>query len=999
MKQMGGVLMMLLLTTASVAAPQVAIMGAPPDNAFVAAAAELGLNCASPAAPRPTEYAALLLCAPAYPQVTPLSEAAREACAAFLAAGKTVYLEYTPLAGVLGDQPRTAAFERLLVTAEGQRPLGLAPLTILEEHVSQYLPPVGAPAAPWLSYGRVAGLDQAVFGAPPDAVPALFALPRDGGRLLVATTALSNANRGRYKPAAAWRTLLQAVLLAALPDADAAAVRRAHVALEARTEPREWVAMGEPVRLHVRTTATRVTATGPTGVVALQRADGEFVSTPLRLPAGQHRIRVTASRGETRREATVGLEVSPRARRYADTIRRNLRWFEQAGMLSAPDGSLGVREGLRSELGPEGQPRMADGLRVDCVSECGLLFALYGRVLKDAAWAARGRRMLGYTGQAFAVTSTDCWYFGQWQSRGEFREDGGTVYVFNDDSGAGTLFALLGYAATGDEGCLRSGLRGVEYFCHVASEHDGLFFPLPHRDYEGSGRMGVPWPVLRQQRNEPAAPHVMNLPLASLLVAYQLTGEQRYLDVAEKGIRTLMARYPDWHLVTSRTCEHARMLLPLALLQHVAPSAEHRRWLDTVARFLLSKQAPCGALAEWDGYNPASNAAFGTAETSVFQRNGDPVSDQLYDTGFALLHLALAARVTGEGELRRAAEGLGDYLSRIQLRDPEPRYGGTWLRAFDYGRWEYFGSSADIGWGPYCSETGWMCAPLDLGLLLLGTDTALPGLDRPADREMARAAARRAREEADAVERSLSLPPPATVGGVTARPPRGPYVELTWEAPAAQRLTYRVHRSREAGFAPSAENQVAQTVAGRWGDEGLEPETTYYYRVLATNGLGQASAPSAAVAATTGPPSKARGCRYTKSVPPYGGYSDTGDAEATDGFRAGPYRDGKSFGYRLAEVGESLSVALTVDLGRECALGRASHHNCGAPGYRPDRMVVAVSADGQTWTEVGATTEVSGNALVVDFAESKARFVRFGFTKQRQGAMDDWLFLDEVEVF
>lgn len=999
MKLMGGVLMVLLLTSAGLAAPPVAILGAPPDNAFVAAAAELGLKCASPATPDPAAYGALLLCAPAYPQVTALSPAARQACEAFLAAGKTVYLEYTPLAGVLGDQPRTAAFERLLVTAEGRRPLGLQPMTLLEEHISQYLPPAGAAPAPWLSYGRVAGLDQAVFGAPPDAVPALYAVPHGGGKLLVATTALSNAHRGRYKPSAAWQTLLQAVLLALLPEADATAARRAQVALEAWTEPREWVAPGEPVRLHVRTTATQVTATGPQGRVALQRAAGEFVSDPLRLPEGEHRFRVTAARGDTTREGTVALEVSPRARRYAATIRRNLRWFEQAGMLSAPDGSLGVREGLRSELGPEGKPRPADGLRVDCVSECGLLFALYGRVLQDAAWGARGRNMLRYTGRAFAVTSQDCWYFGQWQSRGEFREDGGTVYVFNDDSGAGTLFALLGYAETGDEGCLQSGLRGVEYFCHVASAHDGLFFPLPHRDYEGSGRMGVPWPVLRQQRNEPAAPHVMSLPLASLLVAYQLTGEGRYLEVAEKGIRTLMARYPDWHLVTSRTCEHARMLLPLALLQHVAPTAEHRRWLDTVTGFLLSKQAPCGALMEWDGYNPASNAAFGTAETSVFQRNGDPVSDQLYDTGFALLHLALAAQVTGDPGLRQAAERLGDYLSRIQLRDPEPRYDGTWLRAFDYGRWEYFGSSADIGWGPYCSETGWMCAPLDLGLLLLATDTALPGLDRPADRDAARAAAQRARQEADAVERALSLPPPATIGGLQARPPRGPYAELTWETPAGQSLTYHVHRSLGAGFAPAAATEVAQTAGGRWVDEGLAPGTTYHYRVLATNGLGQASGPGAELAVTTGPVSKARGCRYTKSVPPQGGYLDAGDAEATDGFLAGAYRDGKSFGYRLAQVGDSLRVEIVVDLGRECAVGRAAHHNCGAPGYRPDRMAVSLSPDGQTWTEVGATSEASGSALVMDFAETRARFVRFVFTKQRQGATDDWLFLDEVEVF
>ena len=82
--------------------------------------------------------------------------------------------------------------------------------------------------------------------------------------------------------------------------------------------------------------------------------------------------------------------------------------------------------------------------------------------------------MLDYTARAFSVTSQDCWYFGHWQSRGEFREDGSTVYVFNDDFGAGTLFALLGYAGDRRPAQLQAGLRGVEYFCHVASDETGL---------------------------------------------------------------------------------------------------------------------------------------------------------------------------------------------------------------------------------------------------------------------------------------------------------------------------------------------------------------------------------------------------------------------------------------------------------------------------------------------------------------------------------------------
>lgn len=987
--------------------PRLAVMGEAPHNAFRAAAEELGITLEAADAPDAARFEALLICAPDYPQVAPMTEGARASMERFLAAGKAVYVEYTPLAGLVGEAPQVAGFERLYVATDGPA-LGLPPLAILEEHQSLHLPLIAgaAPGRVLLRYGRVAGLDRAVFGPPQESSPALFELVRGNGRLLVATTALSNAVRGRYGPTREWATLLREVLLALLPAERAGAVRDGFIEVEAWTEPREWVPSGEVARVWLRAApGDKVTATGPAGEIALEAAeDGVWVSPGLRLEDGEHALRVAVTRGAARREATVHLAVSPRQERYREAVARNLRWFEEAGMLPADDGTLGVREGLTSRIGPDGRPQVASGLRVDCVSECALLFYLYGRLMGDDEWLARGERMLGYVSRAFGVTSRDCWYFGHWQSRGEFREDGRTVYVFNDDSGAATLFSLLGYAATGDEEQLRAGLRGVEYFCSVASETTGLFGHMPHRDYEGSGRMGVPWPVLRGQEIARAAPHVMNLPQAALLVAYQLTGEERYLEVARRGIRTLMTRYPDWHIVTSRTCEHGRMLLPLALLNRADPSREHREWLDTVVDFLVSRQDPCGAIAEWDGHNPTSNDSFGTAETSVFQENGDAITDQLYGTGFALLHLGLAYQVTGDERIREAYERLGDYLTRIQMRDPEPRYEGTWLRAFDFGRWEYFGSSADIGWGPYCSETGWMCAPIGLGLLLHLSPAArdAPGagvLSLPDRPDVAlQALVARARSEAEAVEAALSAAPTA-VAGLQAGASRGPYAELAWDAPQERPLTYRVHRAREADFAPGAGNLVGSVQEGHWTDRGLEADAEYFYRVVAVNGLGEAGPLSGVVRARTGAVSRARGRPYVKSLPPHPSYTDVGDRASTDGFYAGGYRDRRSYGYRLAEVGASVTVVVTVDLGEAQGIARASHHNCGAPGYRPDRMTVAVSADGEAWAEVGSTEMVSGGLMIVDFAETQARFVRFEFSKRRSGSTDDWLFLDEMEVF
>src|SRR6185436_12930786 len=95
----------------------------------------------------------------------------------------------------------------------------------------------------------------------------------------------------------------------------------------------------------------------------------------------------------------------------------------------------------------------------------------------------------------------------------------------------------------------------------------------------------------------------------------------------------------------------------------------------------------------------------------IFQANGDPVTDQLYGTAYAAMALPLAYHVTGEDVFAELATGVLDYLSRIQIDEGDPLLDGAWMRAFDVHAWDYFGSNCDLGWGPYCVETGWSQGP------------------------------------------------------------------------------------------------------------------------------------------------------------------------------------------------------------------------------------------------------------------------------------------------
>jgi len=161
--------------------------------------------------------------------------------------------------------------------------------------------------------------------------------------------------------------------------------------------------------------------------------------------------------------------------------------------------------------------------------------------------------------------------------------------------------------------------------------------------------------------------------------------------------------------------ERAHMLLCLAWLIRVEDTATHREWLNKVAGDLLADQQLSGAIHERLGpvhgghYRvPMRNEDYGTAETPLLQQNGDPVSDQLYTTGFALLGLHEAVGATGDKKLKWAEDKLAEFLCRIQTRSKKlPYLNGTWFRAFDDRRWEAWASSADVGWGAWSIESGW----------------------------------------------------------------------------------------------------------------------------------------------------------------------------------------------------------------------------------------------------------------------------------------------------
>jgi hypothetical protein len=252
------------------------------------------------------------------------------------------------------------------------------------------------------------------------------------------------------------------------------------------------------------------------------------------------------------------------------------------------------------------------------------------------------------------------------------------------------------------------------------------------------------WKSYRDASPVNYSPHFEGGLWACNLWAYSRTGYRPFLDNAKNAIAMTMQGYPSkWRWQDNM--ERARMLLCLAWLVRLEDTVEHRGWLKQVATDLLKQQQPSGAL--YEQYHPTgashyripqSNEAYGTTETPLIQNNGDPVSDQLYGSGFVLFGLHEAVAATGDAELKRAEDKLAEFVCRIQIRAPNhPWLDGWWFRAFDDQKWEAWASSADIGWGAWSLEAGWGQAwgAATLGLREKGTSfwefTKNSGIKRP----------------------------------------------------------------------------------------------------------------------------------------------------------------------------------------------------------------------------------------------------------------------------
>ena len=623
---------------------------------------------------------ALLLLADGYPERTTAVQPSEFAQAQ--AKGLRVFIEYP--AAVPGFEiggPRPTTWERIIVSSHKFEP-DLPPLRLLAAHDCHYTPVSGvgveasirreqptttggSPKAD-LVVARVAGYDTAIYGLPEKGTfPILFELP--ARKLIVATTKLSGFVIGRYAPAQDWLLVWESILAELSPQ--------------------------HP--LHLKAVPAVQPAWSPTTKLP-RRFQRQAVAAAAQWFANSHLL-VHPSEKDTLYQALARNEETTAPPR-----------------LDAPegDGSLGILEGYASGIRWDGAQLRRLPLRSDCNAESAMVLALDGRLNRRKQSQVIASNLLAFV----YFTSGTCAGARADPKQPAFGLIGWgdispawLVASYGDDDARVMLSTAIAAASLGtdrwDQRLMRALLANLRTTGKLGFRGDRIDLP----DLEKNG-----WKHYYEGEIVSYSPHFESYLWACYLWAYHQTGFEPFLERTRTAIGMTMKAYPaQWRWQDN--LERARMLLCLSWLVRLEDTPEHREWLRKVANDLLACQQPSGSIHErlaaaHGGHyqTPQRNEDYGTGETPLTQQNGDPVSDQLYTTGFALLGLHEAVGATGDKQLKAAEDKLAEYLCRIQTRSERlPYLSGTWFRAFDDRRWEAWASSADIGWGAWSLESGW----------------------------------------------------------------------------------------------------------------------------------------------------------------------------------------------------------------------------------------------------------------------------------------------------
>ncbi|MFD2164546.1 hypothetical protein ACFSJU_19225 [Paradesertivirga mongoliensis] len=633
------------------------------------------ISAAIYAAPRKS---GIFIVSDTYPLVSERHQISRELQSRAAKKKLRIYIEYpASFFGVKIDaKPVETRLERAVVTGGvfGSR---LKPMSLVAIHNCHVLP--AHVNNPLIVLAKVVGFDKAEYGLDSTkSYPLLFI----NGNTMVATTKLSNFVAARYGPKESIKQVWSHIL--------------SWVTDDNKVQIRDW----------------------PTDVAPMYKREDSLPSN----------ARLNSVRK--------GVEWFYNGRFFVHPAWNDL-WLKYQGNGEKPfgppvdqnlpngDGSLGILEGHASTINYDGTQQYRYWMRADVQGEASMALAAASRAFKSNEYKEKAVNLIDFV----------------------FKNSNLRAGAKNDKNSP--AFGLIGWATThpgvfyGDDNARAIlGIIGASAYLNT-NKWDKELSEAIMANFRTTGKLGFSgerleesellksgWQHFGKRDLFHPSPHFESWMWACYLWLYNKTGYEPLLAKTKIAIKMTMDAYPNnWLWGSSMQTQRARMILPLAWLVRVENTEEHRRWLDLVTTDMLKYQVESGAIREEIGEGAGrfkvlkSNADYGSDESSLIFKNGDPVAEMLYTCNFALFSLNEAAHATGNERYKAAVNKLSDFLTRIQVKSKEHKdLDGAWFRAFDYDRWDYWASNADVGWGAWCTLTGWIQSWIVAGQLQIQED-------------------------------------------------------------------------------------------------------------------------------------------------------------------------------------------------------------------------------------------------------------------------------------
>ena len=385
-----------------------------------------------------------------------------------------------------------------------------------------------------------------------------------------------------------------------------------------------------------------------------------------------------------------------------NSISRALDWFFNAQMIN-DNGKGGILEGFSHHIiASNGIQRRRDYVRADCTGEVAGAFMFQGLLNCDEKACQIGEDAFDFIFDYMQIKEgvhkgMIRWTETAWET------------CYGDDVARAILALLLRQHLDGTVPHFKEICEALDYLADSSSP-EGMRVSRTDICTYNKEKLALPGSA-----GQPCA-HFNSYYHAVLLLAYRAGGDKRYLEVAERGLATLMGRYPETYRETSETEENCRLLFPLAVLYEITGKAEHYEWLCKVMSYLDEHRKECGAVPEWDTGYQASCSRNHTGECALLAYNGDPIVDLLYSNNWLPLGYAYAYLVTGEQRFYDAWCDICSFMLSCQIISDDKLLDGAWTRAFDIENWESHGVPHDIGWAPCCIETGWTIGEILMGM-------------------------------------------------------------------------------------------------------------------------------------------------------------------------------------------------------------------------------------------------------------------------------------------